>query len=71
MLGERPAVVAGMRTFDLHGVRYADLELRFEDGRVAAARLGPEAFPDTLEAGDPVMVTMAAGLVLSVRATRP
>jgi hypothetical protein len=40
----------------------------FEDGSGVSARLGPEAVPAKLRAGDRVVVTMAAGLVLSIRA---
>jgi hypothetical protein len=67
MLGDRPATVSEVRTFDLHGVAYTDVALTFEDGVATSARLGPEAVPETLQAGDHVVVTMAAGLVLSLR----
>ena len=67
MLGERPAVVQEVRTFDLHGVAYTDVALVIEGGPSLSARLGPEAVPETLEAGDHVVVTLAAGLVLSLR----
>lgn len=67
MLGERPATVTEARAFDLHGVTYHDVALAFEDGAATSARLGPEAVPETLQAGDRVVVTMAAGLVLSIR----
>jgi len=67
MLGERPATVMEARNFDLHGVAYHDVALSFEDGATTSARLGPEAVPETLQAGDQVVVTMAAGLVLSIR----
>jgi len=68
VLGERPAIVREAKSFDLHGVRYHDVVLSFEDGSGVSARLGPEAVPETLQAGDRVVVTMAAGLVLSIRA---
>ena len=67
MLGDRPATVREVRPFDLHGLTYHDVVLTFEDGTGASARLGPEAVPEKLQAGDPVVVTMAAGLVLSIR----
>ena len=67
MLGERPAVVQEVRAFDLHGVTYTDVALVLQDGAAISARLGPEAVPETVEAGDHVVVTMAAGLVLSLR----
>ena len=67
MLGERPATVDEVRAFDLHGVTYSDVALTFDDGATTSARLGPEAVPETLQAGDRVVGTMAAGLVLSLR----
>ena len=68
MLGDRAATVRDASSFDLHGVKYHDVVLTFEDGSGVSARLGPEAVPAELRAGDRVMVTMAAGLVLSIRA---
>src|ERR687891_539517 len=42
MLGDREAVVTGVKSFDLHGVTYYDLALIFSDGSTQSARLGPE-----------------------------
>jgi hypothetical protein len=67
VLGDRPATVREASSFDIHGVTYHDVVLTFEDGSGVSARLGPEAVPETLQAGDQVVVTMAAGLVLSIR----
>ncbi|MFL5735970.1 MAG: hypothetical protein ACJ77N_01540 [Chloroflexota bacterium] len=67
MLGEREAVVLEVGGFDLHGVRYADLTLAFPDRSVVTARLGPESVPEGLAAGDRVMATMAANMVVAVR----
>jgi hypothetical protein len=67
MLGDRSATLDEVRPFDLHGVNYSDVALTFDDGTRTSARLGPEAVPETLQAGDRVVVTMAAGLVLSLR----
>ena len=53
--------------FDLHGVIYYDLMVRFADGSTHTARLGPEGVPDGLEVGDRVLATMAANMVVSVR----
>jgi len=53
--------------FDLHGVRYSDLTLTFQDRSVASARLGPESVPQGLAAGDRVLATMAANMVVAVR----
>jgi hypothetical protein len=67
MLGEREAVVAGVKPFDLHGATYYDLALSFSDGRTEGARLGSESVPAGLEPGDRVLVTMAANMVVAVR----
>ena len=53
--------------FDLHGVRYSDLTLTFQDRSVASARLGPESVPQGLAAGDRVLATMAANMIVSLR----
>jgi hypothetical protein len=37
------------------------------DGSTQTARLGPEAVPDGLQAGDRVLVMMAANMAVSVR----
>ena len=67
MLGEREAVVLEVTPFDLHGVRYSDLTLTFPDRSVLTARLGPESVPQGLAAGDRVLATMAANMVVAVR----
>ena len=72
MLGEREATITEARAFDLHGVTYRDVALRLDDGSVLTGRLGPEAVPETVQAGDRVLVTLAAGLNLQIRsATEP
>jgi hypothetical protein len=67
MIGDREGVVREVRPFDLHGVTYYDLAVAFDDGTTQTARLGPEAVPDGLQAGERVQVTMAANMVISVR----
>jgi hypothetical protein len=67
VLGEREAVVLDVTPFDLHGVRYADLTLTFQDRSVATARLGPESVPEGIAAGDRVLATMAANMIVAVR----
>ena len=67
MLGDREAVVTEVKPFDLHGVTYYDLALRFSDGTTQSARLGPEGVPEGLKAEDRVLVTMAANMVVSLR----
>jgi hypothetical protein len=67
VLGEQEAVVTAVRPFDLHGVTYYDLALTFDDQSTQTTRLGPEAVPEGLKAGDRVLVTMAANMAVSVR----
>jgi hypothetical protein len=67
VLGEREAVVREVKAFDLHGVTYYDLALTFADGSTQSARLGSEGVPDGLKAGDRILVTMAANMVVSLR----
>jgi hypothetical protein len=67
MLGERDAVVDGVKAFDLHGVTYYDVALTLSDGGTLSARLGPEAVPEGLKAGDRVLATLAANMVVSLR----
>ena len=67
MLGEREARVVSATPFDLHGVTYYDVTLRYEDGTQETARLGAEAVPDSLEVGEVVLAMRAANMVLSVR----
>jgi len=45
-----------IRSFDLHGVTYSDVTVAFPDRSVVEARLGPEAVPDGLQAGDRVII---------------
>jgi len=67
MLGEQEATVLEVRPFDLHGVTYYDVTVRLPDGLVEVARLGPEAVPDGLRAGEKVMATRVANMVVSLR----
>ena len=67
MLGEHRARVVSDTPFDLHGVRYHDVTLAFEDGTQETARLGPEAVPDALQPGEVVLATRVANMVISLR----
>jgi hypothetical protein len=67
VLGEQEALVVEISSFDLHGVQYSDVTVAFQDRSVVAARLGPEAVPDGLAAGDRVMATRVANMVVSLR----
>ena len=63
MFGDETATVEAIRSFDLHGVAYYDIAVRFDDGRVEDARLGSESVAGGLQAGDRVRV-MRAGLMI-------
>lgn len=67
MLGDQEAVVTAVKPFDLHGVTYYDLALTLSDGTTQSARLGPEAVPEGVKAGDRVLATMAANMVVALR----
>jgi hypothetical protein len=67
VLGEREAVVHEVRSFDLHGVTYRDVTIAYLDGSAETARLGPEAVPEDLRAGERVLATRVANMVISVR----
>ena len=56
-----------VRPFDLHGVTYYDVSVAFPDRSVEQARLGPEGVPDGLEAGERVLATRVANMVISLR----
>jgi hypothetical protein len=67
MLGEQEAVVVEVNPFGLHGVTYYDVAVRFADGAVEQARLGPEGVPDGLRPEDRVLATKVGNLVISLR----
>jgi hypothetical protein len=67
VLGEQDAVVLEVTPFSLHGVTYSDVTVTLRDRSVHRARLGPEGVPDGLGAGEQVLVTMAANMVISIR----
>lgn len=67
MLGEVEAIVVEVRPFELHGVTYRDLTVRFPDGSTETARLGPEGAPQDLRAGERVQATRVANMIISVR----
>jgi len=67
MLGEQEVVVLEVKPFDLHGVTYSDVTVRFPDQTIDQARLGPEGVPDGLEPGDRVLATRIANMIVSLR----
>ena len=67
MTGEAEAKVTKVVTFNLHGVKYYDVEVLFDDGSKLSTRLGHEGVPDGLKAGERVLATRAANMVVSIR----
>ena len=63
MFGDETGTIEAIRAFDLHGVTYYDLAVRFDDDRLEDARLGAESVAGGLQAGDRVRV-MRAGLMI-------
>ena len=64
---EVEVVVLEIKPFDLHGVRYHDVTIANPDGSVANARLGPEAVPEELQAGETILATKVMNMVVSLR----
>jgi hypothetical protein len=69
VLSEREALVLEVKPWDVHGVAYVDVTVTFADRSIEAARLGRESVPDELRPGDRVLVTTAANMIVSLRAT--
>jgi hypothetical protein len=67
MMGELEAVVVAITPFNLHGVVYSDVTLSYRDRSVEQARLGPEGVPQDLIAGETVLATRVANMVISLR----
>ena len=67
MLGEQEAVVLEVKPFDLHGVTYSDVAVTYGDRTVDQARLGPEGVPEGLHAGERVLVTRVANMIIAIR----
>jgi aryl-alcohol dehydrogenase-like predicted oxidoreductase len=67
MMGEQEAVVVDVKPFNLHGVTYHDVAIAYRDRSVDEARLGPESVPENLQAGEVVLATKVANMVVSLR----
>ena len=67
MLVEQEAMVVEVRPFDLHGVIYQDVTIAYRDRSMDQARLGPEGVPEGLAAGEVVLATKVANMVVSLR----
>jgi hypothetical protein len=70
MLDESLARVVDLRPVSIHGMAFVDVALALVDGRRLDARLGPEAVPDDLAAGETVVVVSAMANVLELRRPR-
>jgi hypothetical protein len=67
MMGEQEAVVLEITPFNLHGVRYQDVTVTYPDRSIDTARLGPEGVPADLQAGEVVLATRVANMLISIR----
>ena len=56
-----------VRPLAIHGMAYVDLVLSLDDGTQLTARLGPEAVPDDLSAGERVVAVTVMANVIEVR----
>ena len=53
--------------FDVHGVIYQDVTIAYRDRSMGSARLGPEGVPEDLQAGEEVLATKVANMIISLR----
>jgi len=67
VFGEREGVVLEIRPWEVHGVPYVDVTVRYEDGTTETARVGPESVPEGVQAGERVMVDRAANMIIGMR----
>jgi len=64
---EREAVLEALRRVDIHGDRYVDVALRFDDGTAASGRLGAAEVPAGLAAGERVRARFVMGVLVALR----
>jgi hypothetical protein len=67
MTGEVDVQVIDVRRLDVHGVVYVDVALRYPDGTTDSGRLGSEAIPEDLRAGERVLAMRIANMIVSIR----
>jgi hypothetical protein len=67
VLGDREAVIRELRPVDVHGSRFADVTVGYEDGTVESARLGAESVPDDARVGERVIVSRAVNMIVAIR----
>ena len=71
--GSREAVVRKVQPISVHGQVSLDVHFVFADDvdeRLHVSRIGPEATPKGLEAGDRVMLDFVMGVVTNVKKVR-
>ena len=66
MFGDEAGTAEAVRSFDLHGVTYYDVAIRFDSGTREEVRLGPESVPGGLKAGDRVRVIRAGLMIIQI-----
>ena len=66
MLGERDAVVAEVRPYDVHGSPHVQVALAFADKTFQQVQLGAESVPADLRPGDAVVVRLAMSVVVGI-----
>jgi len=67
VLGELEATVRDVRPWDVHGVAYVDVTVRYPDGVLETARIGAESIPEGLQVGERVMVSRAVNMIVGIR----
>jgi len=72
VLGEREAVVAEVKAYEVHGSPHVQVALAFADQTFMQAQLGAESVPAGLRPGDAVIVRLAMNVVVAIdRAAAP
>jgi hypothetical protein len=66
VLGDRDAVVAEVKRYEVHGSPHVQVALAFADKSFMQAQLGSESVPAQLRPGDPVVVRFAMNVVVAI-----
>lgn len=56
-----------VKPWDVHGVGYVDVTVTYRDRSVDVARLGSESVPESLKAGERVLVSKAVNVIVAIR----
>jgi len=67
VLGERSAVVAQVRSVDIHGARFVDVQVVLDDGSTLEGRLGAESVPPDLHPQDQVLALAVMSTLVEIR----